>query len=204
MVPDEIPLGSFQRWSPTLFLLAAVVFVLTGLMLAVRFTTDTPMDRLLGIIGTLAFVLGFAGLLGLYPSAVTWNQSVGYALGFFGAIGLIGMVVVDLSFVVRLLGAELPPAVDALNLTRYVGLVGFVLAGGLAVQRPEHKVLGLHLLAVAVIEYVAIGVIIAGMPESTILVFVAANALVYGSIGYRLRTEGSPTRQTDRSVESAV
>lgn len=184
-------LAPLQRWSPALFLLTGVVLIGYASLFATEAFMDTyPAVR--DFIGPVGYIIGFVGLLGLYPALTDRSPKLARAGAGFAVVGIVGWLV---SIILRadLLGSE-PEALGAVQaIAILIGMILAFLVFAIAVLRTDvhTRTVGLVLLGPFLVNLVNFGIISAGYasPEGR---FVTSGlwALSYLAIGIALRNEG--------------
>jgi hypothetical protein len=196
MSDKDTVLAPLEQWSSTLFLVAGALLVVYSVLFAAEAFMDTyPAVR--GSIGPLGYIVGFAGLLGLYPALADRSPKLAGAGAVFAAIGAVGWLVSLAGRSGILSGAR--GAVDAIEaLFILLGMILAFLVFSLASIRTDvySRTVGLLLLGPFLVNGVNFGIVIAGYasPEGR---FVTSGlwALSYLAIGIALRTEDVPSER---------
>lgn len=206
MGSDGTPLlNPLERWSSTLFLAAGgLLLVYAALNGLSAFADVSTIQR--GF--QLGYVLGFLGLLGLYPSLVDrsrWLTRSGAVAATFGIVGISSITTIEL---IQLAGST-SRSRPFWSIVVFLTLVGFVLGYlffGVAVLRSGRysKAIGLVLLIPGSIVVLMIAHIAAGYASDvTAFVISAGEAMAHLAIGATLRTMSdqnaldAPARDSD-------
>lgn len=204
---------TLERWSPTLFLVSGGILVIYATFMGLwAFADLVPEGHGLEI----GYVLGFLGLLGLYPSLARhspWLARVG-AVG--AGIGVFAILYVSVNDYVQLVGltSETLPGWRFLSVLPLVGFITGYLLIGIASLRSDvyPRTVGLLLLLPGVITILMLVSIVTGHPLldrfQTVFVVSAGEAMAHLAIGTTLRTDTSTTDDrepsTDRDREVAA
>lgn len=200
MADDGSVLARLRELSPALFLLGAVIFAGNVVILAYDVATGAELRLPLGqaFVGA-AWAAGNVGLLGLYSELVErkrWLTRAAAVCAVIGAVGYGVMGVVSLALFADLVAGSLD------------SLAQFFLPPvlvGTALSFPLFAIAslwtGVHSRPVGVLLFAPPAIFVAnvasGPAPETILVVVVALALVWGTIGYLLRNEVSPTGRAE-------
>jgi hypothetical protein len=195
---------SFANWNATAFLVGGLLMVANAAMVTVNIVTGDEGLLVLGqaFFGA-AWTAALVGLLGLYPGLVDRSRWLSRAGAVFAAIGVVVFAIMAVTSLVYYLGI---PAGEYSNIGQFFipgVLIGSVLGFGsfsAAVLRTGaySRTVGVLLLIPPILVGTNILRFIAGMEAVTLsLAYSSAEAVVYLSIGYLLRTEGVPTDRTE-------
>lgn len=183
--------SSLERHSPTLFLVAGILLVgyatLNGVTaLTVRAVEQNPFQ--------FGYVVGFLGLLGLYPRIGDVNPWLARVGGVAAVLGLVGISAITIGALTDF-GAGSTESVPVGPLFIGMTLIGFVvgyLAFGVAslLSGRSARITGLVLVVPGVIVVLMLGHIAAGLDsEGTAFVISAGQAMAHLAIGATLRSE---------------
>ena len=182
-----------ERKSPTLFLIAGVFLVVYATFNGLwAFTNMVPEQHGLEI----GYVLGFLGLIGLYPSLSDrspWLARAGSIAAICGIISLSFISASDWAQLTGITAGDLP----GFGFLRVFPLVGFILgylSFGIASLRSDtrSRLVGLVLLVPGIIVVLMLAHIAAGYASDlTAFVISAGEAMAHLAIGAALRTESS-------------
>jgi hypothetical protein len=157
------------------------------------------------------YVLGFLGLLGLYPTLADrsrWLARIGAAAAVFGIVGLTAFTLLHLADLAGLVSSEpaaTPSWVGVFVPLALVGFVGGYLAFGVASLRSggHSRSVGLLLLVPGIIVVWMISTMVTGYAtEVTAFVVSAGEAMAHLAIGATLRTESAATDRDDSSADA--
>lgn len=194
------------RSSPTLFLVAGAVLVVYAVFNGLWAWTDLMIQ---GHGLEIAYVLGFLGLLGLYPPVADRNPLLARIAAVATVLGALGILYVSVSDYLQLLGlttGELP-GWGVLNLLPLVGFLGGYLTFGVAGLRSGvvSRRVGVLLLVPGVIVILMLASIITGHPLlsrfQTVFVVSAGEAMAHLAIGATLRTEAAADADEEAAPE---
>lgn len=196
-----MPWVNAQRWnqleaqSGTLFLVAGALLVVYSGLHGIDAATDMMMEPNPFEFG---YVLGFLGLLGLYPAAADespWLARVGAVAALLGIIGLSAFTVLHLGELAGLLEPDGTPWMTVFIPFPLVGfVVGYLSIGGAVIRgRERSRTLGLLLLVPGIIVVVMVVQILMGW-TSQLQAFVisAGEAMAHLAIGATLRKKTPP------------
>lgn len=174
----------------------ALVVVYSSLYGMEAFFDSYPQIR--EFIGPIGYIIGFVGLLGLYPGLATRSPKLARTGAIFAAIGIVGFLV---TIVIRaeVLASE-PAAAGAIQgILILIGMILAYLVFSLTSLRTDlhSRVVGLILLGPFLVNGVNFGIVIAGYasPEGR---FVTSGlwALSLLAIGVALHMENTPSEPT--------
>lgn len=198
MVDSNSVLAPLERWSSRLFLAAGAVLAVYATFYGTEAFLDTvPAVR--DVLGPAGYIIGFVGLLGLYPALADRSPKLAHAGAFFAVLGIVGWLVSLLGRAGIVSGA--PAALDATEaLFILIGMILAFLAFATASLRTDihSRMVGVLLLGPFLVNALNFGIVIAGYasPEGR---FATSGlwALSYLAIGIALRTAGIPAGRTD-------
>lgn len=192
---------SLERSSPRLFLAAGALLIVYASLNGLSVFADLATKES-GV--EFGYVLGFLGLLGLYPSLVhrsPWLVRSGAAAAISGIVGITAISAVE---VAQLVGITLGTP-SAWPLFVFLALVGFILgylSFGVAILRTGRysKSIGyLVLIPGIIVVFMFVHIAVGFASDLTAFVISAGEAMAHLAIGATLRTESS---QTARDVPS--
>lgn len=196
--------GLLERHSPSLFFGAGVLLTGYAILNGVEATTTTTVEPNLFELG---YVLGFLGLIGLYPRLVgrqPWLARVGGGAAMSGAVAISAFNVGHLAEIAGIT----PDGLPGTSVFIVMALVGFVLgylAIGAAVlySNAYSRRLGLVLSVPGVIVLIMLAHIAAGFdsPE-TAFVISAGQAMTHLAIGATLRAEAEVADDEEVDAEA--
>ncbi|MFB6136310.1 MAG: hypothetical protein ABEJ04_06085 [Halobacteriaceae archaeon] len=195
-----IPWRSLERWRAGAFVGAAGLFAVFALLWGADAVTNIAPRPAVDVFGPAGWVLGFVGLLGLYPGLAERAPRTSRAGAVFTTVGVVGAAttaVVNLGQLTGITG-EPPAWFAALNLLMLVGIVPGFLTVGVAVLRTDvqSRFLGMLLLVPAllfVVNVVRVTALGPRAPTGAPFVLGGGQALALLAIGVRLRTAETPT-----------
>lgn len=198
MADSDSVVAPLEQWSPKLFLAAGGVLAVYAALYGTEAFLDTfPAVR--DVLGPAGYVIGFVGLLGLYPALADRSPKLARAGAFFAVLGIMGWLVSLVGRAGIVSGA--PAAVDAIEAVFIlIGMILAFLAFAAASLRTDiySRTVGLLLLGPFLVNALNFGIVIAGYasPEGR---FVTSGlwALSYLAIGIALSTEGIPAGRTE-------
>lgn len=202
---------SLERWSPTLFLLAGVLLIAYAALNGLAAFSDGAYVLVEDIVGPAGFVLGFVGLLGLYPGVVDRDPTLARAGTLCVSLGAIGFTVITLQGLAVVAGVESVGGPGIFLLLVTIGLVpGYLLFGVASLRADMHsRTVGLLLFVPAVVYatmlsqailFVQFGVFSETTMAWSAFAISSSQAMAHLSIGYTLRIGGS---SDDREAPSA-
>lgn len=209
----RIPWGTFEKWSPTAFLVAGGVMVLFWALVALEVFMDVSSPQ--ALLAMPALIATFVGFLGLVPELTDHSPLMARAGAGVLAIATVGLLVI---FVWVLAGRILPVATGMdvpaqpprlfiwLTVGGYVTTVVLFGVASLWTAVPSRSVglLILTLVGVFAIPVVA-GILWGGYPGEWMAVVVSGlQAATMLAIGYALRLEFTPTDHTEPATDSPV
>ncbi|MFB6301546.1 MAG: hypothetical protein ABEH78_01595 [Haloferacaceae archaeon] len=190
---------SLEQWSPNLFIIAGVLAVVFA---AFEWTTVATCGQIRqcgyltdmrSIFGPAGFVVGFIGLLGLYPEVADRSPKLARAGAVFAALGAVGFsmsIVATLGEIGGVLPAQPAWAPVYIILIFTGAVVGYpaIAAAGLRTNAYS-RTLGVLLLVPAILFVAVLGLIAPGIPAWVGPIVGSGHALSLLAIGYVLRTE---------------
>lgn len=207
---DRPVLGSLERWSPTLFLIAGGLLVIHaahhGLEAFTAFTWPMEHDFPFGVAG---FIFGYLGLLGLYPKFADPSPYLSRAGAVFAMTGVSGWSAMGMIEFAEVVSGSHPAWLEPFAILILVGIVLGYLCFGVASLRTDvlSWTTSVVLLTpiLAMILNIVIAILLGG--EGTGLGgFVVSSmfALVHVAIGGMLRTETRSIDRNDRAPQTPV
>lgn len=202
-----------EQWSPTLFLAGGAIVVAFAVVegYGILVAGDPAHFQDLRSAFLVGYVLGFVGLLGVYPSLVErtpWLARLGATCAALGAMGFSVAVLLGLSRLAGIgpsreaLPAWLGIAVGLLPLFGF--LLGYLSFGVGSLRSNAHsQSFGLLLLTPTVLFILIIVLSILGVSPWTGPVLAGGIALTLLVIGRRLRTGVGSTEQTEFGEHTA-
>lgn len=193
-----------ERWSPTLFLAAGGILTVYAALNGVGAFTDMTLQQNGFQFG---YVLGFLGLLGLYPTLADRSPWLARGGAVAAALGVVAFSVFTLNRLAGLLGivSGEPPASSLFALFAATGFIlGFLLLGIASLRTDVHsRTVGLVLLVPAIIIVLMFAHIILGYdsPE-TVFVISGGQAMAHIAIGASLHTKQNSTGQKESSTDN--
>lgn len=198
---------SLQRWTPWLYLAAGAVLSAYAALNGLLAFTDVSVEADVFQAG---YVLGFLGLLGLYPRLADrspWLARIG------GSTALLGLVAFSVFTANRLaelggLASGNPPGWAIFTAMAAAGfVVGYLAVGAAALRTGAYpRIVGLLLLLPAIIIVLMFATMATGLvsPESVFVVS-AGQAMTHLAIGATLEVESdSPERKEAESTQDAT
>lgn len=174
---------TLERWSPWLFLTAGLLLAVYALLNGLEASTDMTFEQK-GL--EVAYVLGFLGLLGLYPKTVDrrpWLVRVG---AIAAGLGVIAFSVFTLNNVAEFAGLVSgdPPGWSIFAMMAAVGFILGYFAFAAAVLRSNSlpKIIGLVLLVPPIVIVFMIAHLAVGMDSPGSVFVVSAGHVVLGSL----------------------
>jgi hypothetical protein len=204
-------LGLLGRWSPSLFLLAGVLLVGYAALNGVAAFTGEAYVMVEDVVGPAGFVLGFLGLLGLYPELS--YQTPAKLGAVCVSIGVVGFSVITMMGFAVLAGMEIGGVPVLLVLLVAVGMIPGYVSFAIASHSSKTygETLGILLLLPAVVftamlsqpfVYSQLGLFRETTMAWSNFGISSGQAVAHLAIGYTLRTSVSRTRHetfyTDR------
>lgn len=197
-----------ETQSGTLFLVAGAVVVVYAGLHGIEAATDMILEPNPFEFG---YVVGFLGLLGLYPTLADENPWLARAGAVAAVIGMIGLSAFTVLHLAELAGLVEPRGPDWFWVFIPLPLIGFVvgyLTFGVASLRADvhTRTVGLLLLAPGIIVVVMIVQMLAGWTsQPQAFVISAGEAMAHLAIGATLKTKsdsghGEPSGHGDREV----
>jgi hypothetical protein len=191
---------SLEAWSPTLFLVAGVILVGYATVNGVSAFTDLTIEQDIFEFG---YVLGFLGLLGVYPRLADRSPKLaraGAVAALLGLIAFIGVTLTNVGYAMGVLSTERPAWYPVVIVFGVAGFVpGFLLFGVASLRTGAHpRIVGVLLLVPGIIIALMLVHIYAGL-DSPVTVFVvsAGQAMSHLAIGTTLETASESTEQAE-------
>lgn len=201
--------ASAQHWkrletrSGTLFLAAGALLIVYAGLHGIEAATDMVLEPNPFEFG---YVVGFLGLLGLYPAVADKSPRlarVGAGAAVLGMIGLSALTVWHLAELSGVVEPAQPAWFGVFILFALTGfVVGYLAIGGASLRTDGHpRLLGLFLLAPGILVVVMIVQILMGWTsQQQAFVISAGAAMAHLAIGATLHTKATqPTRQEQTS-----
>ncbi|MEF8825657.1 MAG: hypothetical protein V5A27_04840 [Halapricum sp.] len=204
-----IPWRSLERWRAGAFLGAAGSFAVFAMLWGAAVVTDVAPRPAVDVFGPIGWVLGFVGLLGLYPGLAdrtAWRNRVGAVFAAVGVCGASVTAVVSLGQLAGVTGQ--PPAWFAvLNLLMLVGIIpGFLTFAIIILQTDvQSRSLGLFLLLPALLfgaNIVRVTTLGPRAPTGAPFVLGGSQALAFVAIGVTLRRAEMSTDQATSPADA--
>lgn len=172
--------------------------------------TDVADESGQNVVGPAGFVLGFVGLLVLYPGLTDRSPRLARAGALCAAFGAVGFSVITFQGLVQLLGVDPPGWLDAFTFLAAIGMIAGFLSFGAATLRADvrPRIVGFLLLAPAVVFAAMLSQAVLfvrfGLFSETVMALSAVaisggQAVAHLAIGYTLRTGRTPTDHEVRS-----
>lgn len=209
---------SLERWSPTAFRIAGAMFAVAAAVVVVAIVAG-GWERLAlmaeAFMGA-GWIVSLIGLLGLYPVLATRRRWLARAGAVFAALGVVTWgVVVAVSLIVFAAGSR-PDSFPVPQMVILPGMLsGTVLAFvavSVATLRSDiySRALGLLLLGPTALFLANAFIIplLVDLPQDGVappelaLGFASTMTLAVLAVGYRLRTEGTPTDRDEQAPET--
>jgi hypothetical protein len=195
--------ATLERWSPRLYLFAGVLLVGYAALNGIAAFTDVAYVTVEDVVGPAGLLLGFVGLLGLYPTLVDGRPVLaraGAVCVSLGALGFLGITITGFAVLAGVTSASVPVV---MLLVVAIGMIPGYLSFSLASLRVEAqtRTVGLLLLAPAVVfsamlsqpfVYSALGMFSGSTMAWSNFAISGGQAVAHLAIGYVLRHEGSP------------
>lgn len=190
--------GNLESWSPTLFLVAGSLLIVYAALHGIEASTDMVIEPKIFELG---YLIGFLGLLGLYPTLADRSPWLTRAGAVAAVLGVVAFSVLTVSNIAELLGIVSGVHPAWYGVFVLLALTGFILgylAFGVASLRADAqtRTVGFVLLVPGIIVIVMVAHIYAGYAsELTAFVISAGEAMAHLAIGSRLRTTTETERQ---------
>lgn len=199
--------GSLERRAPTLFLAAGLLLIGYTALNGIYALTDMTQVVVKYVVGPAGFVLGFIGLLGLYPGLVDRSRTLARIGAVCVGLGAVGLAVIA--------GLEATSNPDILLLFVAVGMILGYLSFGVAILRASAggRPIGLLLFMPAVVftamlsqplVYAGLGI----LPETPMawsnFGISSAQAIAYLLLGYTLRGRITQNARDVRFADATV
>lgn len=199
-------LHSLERWSPTLFLAGGGLLVVFAALNGMGALTDQTVEYNGFEFG---YVLGFLGLLGLYPSLTQRSPWIARAGAVAAASGIVGLSVITVHDLTQLAGVRSgnPPGWSLILVLALVGfLVGYFCFGIASLRTDQYpRTVGLVLLVPGIIVVLMLLHMAAGYASDlTAFVISTGQAMAHLAIGASLRTRSARVAQDEPPSDSDV
>lgn len=206
---------SLERRSPRLFLLAGILLLGYAALNGLVAFTDMAYVAVEDVVAPAGLVLGFLGLLGLYPGLVDQNPTLAKIGAVCVSLGAAGFSVITLQGLAVLAGLEATSVPGILLLVGAVGMIPGYLSFGVATVRAsvDRRTVGLLLLLPAVVfaamlsqpfVYAGFGVLSETTMAWSNFGISSAQAVAHLAIGYKLRGRISQNVQEAPFTDAAV
>jgi hypothetical protein len=200
-----------ERRSPTLFLSAGVLLLGYAALNGLVAFSDMAYVAVEDVVAPAGLVVGFLGLLGLYPGLVDRSPKLARVGAVCVGLGGAAVAVITVQGLAVLAGLELTSAPGILLLLVALGMIPGYLSFGVATRRAsgDRRTVGLFLLLPAVVfaamlsqpfVYAAFGVLSETTMAWSNFGISSAQAVAHLLIGYKLRERMS---QNVREVQFA-
>lgn len=204
-----------ERWSPTLFLFAGVLLVGYAVLNGMAASTDVAYVTMEDIVGPAGFVLGFMGLLGLYPGLADRSPTVARVGAFCAILGAVGFSVITLQGLAVAVGVTSMSSPGIFLLFVAIGIIPGYLSFGVASLRASVnlRTVGLLLFGPAVVftamlsqpfVYGALGLLSETTMAWSNFAISSGQALAHLAIGYKLRSRVSLIIHEAQSTDVTV
>lgn len=198
--------GWIERWSPTAFIAAGILFLGTAALFGlVTFTDVSHPVWLTALFGLAGLVASFVGLLGLYPGLVDRVPRLARAGLVTVAIAGIALVAFPLCLLAKTSGIVLPTLPTVFFVIAMIAtILGFLLFGVASLRTcvPSRTVGFLMLATVAtfIVLFVA-DLMYGGSPRWLDFAVSGVQAVLLLTIGYALPTGPIPTEREDPQID---
>lgn len=191
---------STLRWeslgdrSPILFLVAGVLLIVYAAFNGIDAFTAMAYESIENVFGPAGFVLGFLGLLGLYPTLCNRDPKLaraGAVCAVLGALAFSVFILANLSEIVGIASSEPPAWAIVFVLLAAIGMVpGYPLFAVASLRAESHsRSVGLCLLVPpAIFGTMVTGSMMGGSPQWVLFLISVGQAMAHLSIGYALWT----------------
>lgn len=207
--------GWLERRSPALFLAAGVLLVGYAARNGIVATTGAAGAPGSDVLGPAGFVLGFVGLLGLYPALVDRRPALARVGAGCATLGAVGFAAITLHGLAAIAGVASPSVPGGLLLAVAVGMLAGYPSFAAATRRGADgaRTVGLLLVLPAVVfgamlsqpfVYGALGVFSESTMAWSNVGISSAQALAHLAIGYTLRARRTPTVRDDPVADGAA
>lgn len=196
-----------ERTEVAAFLVAGALLTVYAILNGIAAFTETAYPTVENVVGPAGFVVGFVGLLALYPSLADQRPTSARAGAICATLGAVGFSVVVVTSFGRLVGVLSPDPpgwypllLGALLVGMLVGFAGFGVA---SLRSGAHSpVVGLLLFCPPVIFTVMLSGVVHSIVAGAVANFLisSAQAVVYLSIGTTLRGGVTSAASNPRSV----
>jgi hypothetical protein len=198
---------SLERWSPTAFLVAGGILVVYATFNGLAAFTDTVYPLVENVVGPGGFVLGFLGLLGLYPRLADRRPRQAKAAVVFASLGAVGFSVITVSNIGRLAGVvpnePLPWFPLLLGMVAVGMVLGYLSFGVISLRADVYPRFAgpLLLLPALIFSVMAVGGLTGAATPTGAFFVSSAQAAVHLSIWHTLRKGISSDEHQIQSAE---
>jgi hypothetical protein len=204
-----------ERRSPTLFLSAGVLLLGYAALNGLVAFTDMAYVTMEDIVGPAGFVLGFLGLLGLYPGLVDRSPKLARVGAVCASLGVAGFSVIAVHGLTVLAGVESTNLPGFLLLLVAIGMIPGYLSFGVVARRSSvgGRTVSLLLFLPAVVFAAMLSQPFVyayfGMFSETTMAWSnfgisSSQALAHLAIGYKFRVMRSPNELDSPSADATV
>lgn len=204
-----------ERRSPTLFLSAGILLLGYAALNGLVAFTDMAYVTIEDVVGPAGFVLGFVGLLGLYPGLVDRNPTLARVGAVCASLGAAGFSVITLHGLAVLAGVESTSVPGILLLLVAIGMIPGYVSFGVVTRRSSvaGRTVGLLLFLPAVVFAAMLSQPFVyahfGMFSETTMAWSnfgisSSQALAHLAIGYKLLVMRSPDELYSPSADVTV
>lgn len=194
-----------RRWVSPLFLVAAGLYLAAAATLGIEMATETALERFTDVIAPTGFAVAFFALLPLRSLVGDWSSWSHRVLTGLVVLGATGMVLLAAANLAQLIGviADRPAWIVALNVTRFFGLAGYLLAGIVRVRATDgDRAVGVFLVGIPVVDITAFAAVGASGIEWLIVGSLVAQALLLLVISYAGPTEDRATAAAESPADT--
>lgn len=191
-------LDRLERWAPTAFLAGGLLLAGYATLNGLAAFTGTAYPAVEDVVGPGGFVLGFLGVLGLYPLLVRRSPKLARVAALFVSLGAVGFSVITASNLGRLVGVVpdqpwsfFPVLLGMVAIGMIPGYLTVALASLRAGVFPRHLSLLLALPAL-IFGTMAIGALTGSPTQTGAFLISSGQAVVILTLGYTLRSGPGP------------
>lgn len=191
-------LDRLERWAPTAFLAGGLLLAGYATLNGLAAFTDTAYPAVEDVVGPGGFVLGFLGLLGLYPPLVRRSRKLARVAALLVTFGVVGFSVITVSSIGRLVGVVpdqpwsfFPILLGMVAVGMIPGYLSVALASVQAGVFPRRVSLLLALPAL-IFGTMAIGGLTGSATQTGAFLISSGQAVVILALGYTLRGGPAP------------
>lgn len=194
--------GMLGRWSPTLYLIAGVLLIGYAALNGIAAFTDAAYVTVKDVVGPAGFLLGFVGLLGLYPRLADRSPTlarIGAVCVSLGAVGFAAITVIGFAVLAGITPWGIPGVTLLLVAVGMIpGYLSFSLASFRATE--QRRATGFLFLVPAVVftamllqpfVYSAVGLFSETTMAWSNFAISSGQAVAHVAIAYSLRAAGS-------------